>query len=70
MGLLRRILRAIGRAIASYNPAPLDRPTDYELGRGRLYVAAVDKDGKPTGAWHDAGPCESFRITLESDSKP
>lgn len=69
MGLLRRILRSIGRAIATYNPAPLDRPTDYDLGRGRLYMASVDKDGKP-GPWHDAGPCYSFRITLKSDSKP
>lgn len=68
--MIRRILRWIGRAIASYNPAPLDNGW-LELGRGRLYVGTVDKDGKPTGDWHDAGPCDSFRIrTAPQDSNP
>lgn len=64
MGLLRRILRAIGRAIASYNPAPLDRPTDYELGRGTLYIR-----NERTGELEKVGHCTSFRLSLRTESK-
>lgn len=63
MRFLRGLFRGILRAIGTYNPAPLDRPTDYDLGRGRLYVAAVNDKGERSGPWQDAGPCESFRIT-------
>lgn len=64
MGLLRWILRAIGRAIASYNPAPLDRPTDYELGRGTLYIR-----NERTGELEKVGHCTSFRLSLRTESK-
>lgn len=68
--MIRRLLRWIMRAIGTYNPAPLDNGW-LELGRGRLYVGTVDKDGKPTGDWHEIPGCTSFRIRTESeDSKP
>ena len=64
MNFLRRLLRGILRAISTYNPAPLDRPTDYELGRGTLYIR-----NERTGELEKVGHCTSFRLSLRTESK-
>lgn len=54
--------------MAGLNTTGLAAPGDYNLGRGKLYLASLSSGVPDDGGWRDLGNCTEFNVSVEVET--